>query len=74
MTIEISYGCLFDSIEAQVNKQGYTLGKEAERMENIRCAITTCMFSVATDAQTDSMFEKLNRMVIKALKPLEDTK
>lgn len=70
--IEFSYGVLSDTLEEQANKQGYTLGEEAEKLEKIRKAINMCKFHVATDSQVSSMIKKLHNKVIKALKPLDN--
>jgi len=63
------YGVMYESLEEQANKQGYTLGKEAEKLEKIRKAINMCMFHVATESQTSTMTKKLHNKVVKALKP-----
>ena len=70
--IEFSYGTLSGNLEEQANKQGYTLGEEAEKLEKIRKAINMCKFHVATDSQVSSMIKKLHNKVIKALKPLDN--
>lgn len=70
--IEFSYGILSGTLEEQANKQGYTLGEEAEKLEKIRKAINMCKFHVATDSQVSSMIKKLHDKVIKALKPLDN--
>jgi len=68
--IGFSYGALYGALEEQANKQGYTLGKEAEKFEKIKEAINMCMFHVATPSQTSAMTKKLHGKVIKALKLL----
>jgi len=65
--VGFSYGCLGDSLEEQANKQGYTLGEDADTFEKIRKAINMCMFHVATDSQVSAMTKKLHNKVIKAL-------
>lgn len=67
MNIEFMYGVLCDPLENQAQKQGYTLGKEVEKLEKIRGAINMCGFHVATQSQVDSMFKKLQKQVVKAL-------
>ena len=64
------YGVMYEPLEEQANKQGYTLGEEVETLEKIRKAINMCMFHVATESQTSSMTQKLHNKVIKALKPI----
>ena len=68
--VGFSYGVLYESLEEQANKQGYTLGKDADTFEKIRKAINMCMFHVATDSQVSTMTKKLHKKVIKALKPM----
>ena len=68
--VGFSYGVLYDSLEQQANKQGYTLGEDADTFEKIRKAINMCMFHVATDSQVSTMTKKLHKKVIKALKPI----
>ena len=68
--VGFGYGILCEDLETQANKQGYTLGKEAEKLEKIRNAINMCGFHVATNKQTEMMTKKLHIKVIKALKPL----
>ena len=65
--IGFSYGVFAESLEEQANKQGYTLGGSAERMESIRNAINMCGFHVATESQVDSMLKKLQKKVVDSL-------
>lgn len=67
------YGALSKPLEEQAKEQGYTLGKEAERLEHYKDAIITLIFGeILTDSQRDKAFQKLNKRVSKALKPLKD--
>lgn len=68
--VRFTYGAISDSIEEQANRQGFTLGEEAEKLELIRKAIVMCQFHVATPAQGSSMRRKLNEKVVRALVPL----
>lgn len=69
--IELRYGALFNSIEEQLNEQGFTLGKDSEKIEEIRHSIFVLMFNhIATSAQCDSMFKKLHNTVMAKIKPL----
>jgi len=70
--VGFSYGVLYDSLEEQANKQGYTLSKDADTFEKIRKAINMCMFHVATDSQVSTMTKKLHKKIIKALKPIKE--
>lgn len=69
--VGFEYGILNESLEIQANRQGYTLGKDAEKLEKIKNAISMCKFHVATDKQTDMMLKKLHKKVINALQPIE---
>lgn len=66
-TIQFSYGALGDTLEKQANKQGYTLGKDADICEKIRHSINMCMFHVATESQVKAMTNKLHKKVMKSL-------
>lgn len=70
--IGFHYGAICDPLEKQANEQGYTLGKDAERLQMIKDAIITLMFGdILPDAQRDKMYEKLHKKVLKALKPMD---
>lgn len=69
--IVFAYGILWSSLEEQANAQGFTLGDDAEKFEDVREAINLCKFYVATDSQVDMMFRKLQKKVVASLKPLE---
>ena len=60
-----------NSLEEQANKQGYTLGDDADTFEKIRKAINMCMFHVATESQVTAMTKKLHNKVVKKLKPMD---
>ena len=68
--IGISYGALYGSIEDQLNKQGFTLGKEREFMEKLHNAYLMLAFHLLTDSQQDSILKKLHRKVISKIKPI----
>lgn len=68
--IGFNYGVFADTLEKQAYEQGYTLGKDAEKFENIRKAINMCGFHVATESQVDAMFKKLQSKVVKSLKEI----
>lgn len=66
------YGALSDSLEQQANSQGYTLGKESELLQKLNNSMIMCwVHGLCTDSQQDAMMKKLQKKVIKALKPLE---
>lgn len=71
--VEIYYGLMFGPIEEQLNEQGFTLGfNKAESCEKVRKAIYCLIFNcIVTDSQADLMFAKLNKKVIKNIKPIK---
>ncbi len=72
-SVGFGYGALGENLEVQANEQGYTLGKNAEKYERCRASIVTLMFEdILTDSQVDKAFQRLNKKVIKSLKPKED--
>ena len=75
MQVGFGYGALCDGLEKQANEQGYTLGEEAEKFEKRREAILTLTFGkILTDSQIDKAYQKLQKQVVKSLKPLEEEK
>ena len=69
--IGFSYGMLNDDLEKQANKQGYTLGKSAEALEQLRfCLNMVRINGIVTDSQSDSMYRKLQKKVVKELREL----
>lgn len=69
--IGFSYGVLFDSLEEQANKLGYTLGNQADKFEKLRESLNMVKFhNLFTDSQIDNAFKKLHSKVVKSLKPL----
>jgi len=75
MQIGFHYGALSDKLEKQANEQGYTLGNKAEHFENCKEAIIRLMFAdILADSQIDKAYQKLNKQVTKALKPLKEEK
>lgn len=70
-TVSFGYGALVPTLEEQANKQGFTLGDKAEFVEELRKARTMLMFHVLTDSQTRAITQKIHKLVMKNLKPLE---
>lgn len=59
---------LFDNLEEFVNKQGCTLGKDAERLQKLLESIQYCYFhGVVTDSQVGQMNKKFEKQFAKAL-------
>ena len=71
--VGFGYGALCDELEVQANQQGYTLGDDAKKFEKKKKAITTLLFGeILTDSQSDKAYQKLNKQVIKSLKPIKE--
>lgn len=59
---------LTDNLEKFVNKQGCTLGKDAERLQKLLYSITYCYpHGVVTDSQVKQMNEKFKKQFQNAL-------
>ena len=57
-----------ETLEEYLNKQGCTLGKEAERLEKLKHSITYCyIHGVLTDSQVKQANEKFIKQFKKAL-------
>ena len=70
--VMFQYGALCEPLEQQANAQGFTLGDEAELLEELgRCVIMGYIHGICTDSQSDAMIDKLQKKVMKALKPME---
>ena len=71
MNIGISFGCLYPSIEEQLDKQGFTI-KNAEKHEKCRNAIHQLVFSnILTDSQSKQCFQKLMKQITKCVEPIK---
>lgn len=68
--VGFSYGAISEPIEAQANKQGYTLGDKQKLIEKLIHARNMLMFHVLTDKQEESITGKIHKLVVKSLKPL----
>lgn len=61
----------FDRLEEYVNEQGYTLGKDEERLQSLLHAIQYChLHGVITDSQAKQMKEKYRKQFEEALKEI----
>ena len=62
------YDVLFDNLEEYVNKQGCTLGKDADRLQKLMYSIQYCyLHGVLTDSQVQQANEKFTKQFQKAL-------
>ncbi len=68
-TVDMSgFDELTDNLEEFVNKQGCTLGKDAERLQQLMFCISYCyIHGVVTDSQRDMMWGKFRKQFQKAL-------
>lgn len=58
----------FDNLEEFVNKQGCTLGEDAERLQKLLYSIQYCyLHDVVTDSQFEQMNKKFEKQFRKAL-------
>lgn len=65
------HGALCDPYEKQANDQGFTLGDQRDLLERLGFSIVFCWIQgLLTDAQYDSALKKLQKKLVKALKPL----
>jgi len=68
--VRIGYGALCEPIEDQLNKQGFTLGKEWELIEKLHDAYMMLMFHLLTESQKDSIVKKLHKKIMGNIKPI----
>lgn len=69
--VGFSYGALYDDLETQAKEQGYTLGDKAEKLEKLRFSVNMVYVQgLVTNSQADSIYKKLHKKVVSALKPL----
>ena len=70
--VEFNYGALSDKLEKQANEQGYTLGDKQELLEKLAFGlIINYIHGTLTDSAYQRALEKLHKMTIAAIKPLE---
>ena len=69
------FDCLFDNLEEYFNKHGYTLGNDADRLQELMHCIQYCyIHGVATGNQIESMKKKFRKQVSESLKELDSVK
>ena len=72
MEIGFRHGTLCDSYEKQANEQGFTLGDKAELFEKLGFAHNMLhIHGLLTDSQADAVCKKLQKQLVKSVKPLE---
>ena len=71
-TVGFSYGALMPTLEEQASEQGFTLGNKADNFEKLRESISWLTFhNILTDSQINMAYKKLQKQVVKSLKPLK---
>lgn len=71
--VEFRHGFLSPSYEEQANNQGYTLGDQAEKFQKWgKYILELRIFSIITDGETDKALQRLQKKLVKELKPLEE--
>lgn len=64
---------LTGNLEEFINKQGFTLGKDAERLQKLFFCIEYCyIHGVVTDSQARQMNEKFMKQFKNSLKEMEE--
>lgn len=73
--IKISFGELSDTIQAQLNSQGLSLGiANAIRLQNMAKSITDLfIFGLITPIQADAARKKLMKRIIESAAPIEES-
>lgn len=73
VTIKVGYGVLCDTIEKQLNEQGFTLVEKAESFERLKKSFYTLVFSdLISDSEHGKILKRLHKQVIKECKQLEE--
>lgn len=68
----VGFNEITDNLEKFVNKQGFTLGKDAERLQQLMFCISYCyIHGVVTDSQRDMMSKKFTKQFQEALHEIE---
>lgn len=72
--VEFHHGALCDPYEQQANQQGFTLGEGKELLEKLGFSIVFCwIHGLLTDSQYDAALKKLQKKLVKAIKPMPET-
>lgn len=66
----MNYGAMY-KIEEQLNQRGYTLGDKEELIEKLHSSLNMChIYRVITDNEWRKALQRLDKMVIKNVKPM----
>lgn len=72
MNMKFEFGAMSDTLEAQANHNGYTLGKDANRLEKIKNARAMLfLHGILTDSENEKIIKRICDKTEKALKPLD---
>ena len=70
--IGFHHGALCDKYEKQANDQGYTLGEDADLFQKLGFGLTiNYIHGTLTDSAYDKALQRLQKQMVKAVKPLE---
>lgn len=73
MEVGFRHGALCDSYEKQANEQGFTLGDQAELFDKVKFSYNILrIHGYLIDSQADMVCKKIQKQLVKNLKPLED--
>ena len=68
-TVGFRYGVIYDTLEAQANEQGFTIGKHSKELEECRQAAITLRFGVdLPDSIYDKILQRIQKRVVKYIK------
>lgn len=72
MEVKFAFGAMSPALEEQANRQGYTLGKEAEKLEKLKKARAMLfLHGIIGEGIAEQTARKINHKVIGSLMPLE---
>ena len=70
--VTFHHGALCDEYEKQANEQGLTLGEKAELFRNIKYGVNLLHIQgVLIDSHYDHALKKIQKMLVKSLRPLQ---
>lgn len=71
LEVKFAFGAMSPTLEAQANQQGYTLGREADKLEKLKKArVMLFLHGIINESTSESTAKKINQKVIDALSPL----
>lgn len=70
--VGFDHGALCDPYEEQANAQGFTLGDKAKLLQDLgHHTVMIWIHGLLTDSQYDAALKKLQKQLVKALKPID---